>query len=157
VNFVLLVIGKNDEAWLAQGISEYLKRLGHYLNFEIQVIPDLKNAKNLTTDTLKEKEGEIILDKFNNSDYVILLDDKGKQHSSSEFSSFLEKLMGSGYKRVVFVVGGAFGFSEKVYKRANNQLSLSKMTLTHQMVRLFFVEQLYRAMTIMRGERYHHE
>jgi 23S rRNA (pseudouridine1915-N3)-methyltransferase len=157
VNFVLLVIGKNDEAWLAQGISEYLKRLGHYLNFEIQVIPDLKNAKNLTTDTLKEKEGEIILDKFNNSDYVILLDDKGKQHSSSEFSSFLEKLMGSGYKRVVFVVGGAFGFSEKVYQRANNQLSLSKMTLTHQMVRLFFVEQLYRAMTIIRGEKYHHE
>jgi 23S rRNA (pseudouridine1915-N3)-methyltransferase len=157
VIFVLLVIGKNDEAWLTQGISEYLKRLGHYLNFEIQVIPDLKNAKNLTTDTLKEKEGEIILDKFNNSDYVILLDDKGKQHSSAEFSSFLEKLMGSGYKRIIFVVGGAFGFSEKVYQRANNQLSLSKMTLTHQMVRLFFVEQLYRAMTIMRGERYHHE
>jgi 23S rRNA (pseudouridine1915-N3)-methyltransferase len=157
VNFVLLVIGKNAEAWLSQGISEYVKRLGHYINFEIQVITDLKNAKNFTNDILKEKEGEIILDKCNNSDYVILLDDKGKQHSSSDFSLFLEKLMSSGYKRVVFVVGGAFGFSEKVYKRANYQLSLSKMTLTHQMVRLFFVEQLYRAMTIMRGERYHHE
>jgi 23S rRNA (pseudouridine1915-N3)-methyltransferase len=153
----LIVVGKTEEKWLSEGISQYEKRLVHYLNYKMEVIPSLKNTKNLSEASLKQKEGEEILKKVQVSDWVVLLDDKGKQYTSMDFAGQLQTLMNAGYKRVIFIVGGAFGFSEEVYKRANAKLSLSKMTFSHQMVRLFFAEQLYRAMTILKGEKYHHE
>lgn len=157
MNIVLIVIGKNDESWLQQAFALYTNRLKHYINFETLSIPVLKNAKNLSTDIQKKKEGELILNNLLTSDFVVLLDEHGKQYSSIAFSGFLNQKMSSGIKRLVFVTGGPFGFSEDVYKRANEKVSLSKMTFSHQMVRLFFIEQLYRAMTILKGEKYHHE
>ncbi|MDO5522515.1 MAG: 23S rRNA (pseudouridine(1915)-N(3))-methyltransferase RlmH [Bacteroidia bacterium] len=154
---VLLSTGKTDADFYAQGIEIYKKRLSFYLPFETEFIPDLKNTKNLSEKEQKNLEGENILNRLQPGDYVVLLDDKGKQYSSVEFARFMEKKMHSVPKRLVFVVGGPYGFSEEVYKRANEKLSLSKMTFTHQMVRLVFVEQLYRAMTILNGEPYHHE
>ncbi|MDQ3190361.1 MAG: 23S rRNA (pseudouridine(1915)-N(3))-methyltransferase RlmH [Bacteroidota bacterium] len=157
MNIVLIVIGKNDELWLQQGFDIYTKRLKHYINFETLTLPVLKNAKNLTIDIQKKKEGELILNNISSSDCVILLDENGKQYSSVDFSSFINQKMNSGIKRLVFVTGGPFGFSEAVYLRANEKISLSRMTFSHQMVRIFFVEQFYRAMTILKGEKYHHE
>lgn len=157
MNIVLIVIGKNDESWLQQGVEIYTKRLKHYINFETLTLPVLKNVKNLSNDIQKKKEGEIILNNITSLDVVVLLDEKGKQYSSLDFSGFVNQKMNSGIKRLVFVTGGPFGFSEEVYRRANEKVSLSKMTFSHQMVRLFFVEQLYRAMSILKGEKYHHE
>jgi 23S rRNA (pseudouridine1915-N3)-methyltransferase len=157
MNVALLVVGKTDEKWLQEGIDQYSKRLGHYVNFTIEVIPSLKNAKNFSENLLKQKEGELLLAKIFPTDYVVVLDENGKQFSSMEFSSNLQGIMNAGNKRAVFIVGGAFGFSADVYARANSKISLSKMTFSHQMIRLFFVEQLYRAFTILRGEKYHHE
>ena len=128
----------------------------HYCKFSERIIPDIKNARNLSKKELKEKEGRLILDSLKNSNYVILLDDKGITLSSIEFSAFINQKMVSSTKELVFVVGGAFGFSESVYKRANTRLSLSKMTFSHQMVRIFLKEQIYRAFTILNGEKYHH-
>jgi 23S rRNA (pseudouridine1915-N3)-methyltransferase len=153
----LLVIGKTDETYLQKGIDIFLKRIPHYISFEMKVIPDLKNSKNLSEDLQKEKEGELIIQQLAPSDELILLDENGIETSSVEFARFLEKRMISGIKRLVFVIGGPYGFSATIYSRANGKLSLSKMTFSHQMVRLIFAEQLYRAMTILKGEPYHHQ
>jgi len=153
----LLVIGKTDETYLQKGIDIFLKRIPHYISFEMKVIPDLKNSKNLSEDQQKEKEGELIIQQLAPSDELILLDENGTETSSVEFARFLEKRMISGIKRLVFVIGGPYGFSATVYSRANGKLSLSKMTFSHQMVRLIFAEQLYRGMTILKGEPYHHQ
>ena len=153
----LLLVGKTEEGFIKQGLEIYENRLKHYISFTSIIIADVKNAGKISLFDLKIKEGELILKHFTASDFVVLLDDKGKQFSSIEFSHYMQKQMNSGIKNLCFVVGGAFGFSEQVYNRANAQLSLSKMTLTHQMVRIFFVEQLYRTMTILKGESYHHE
>ncbi len=157
MNFTLLVIGKTDDDWLQKGIDIYANRLSHYINFDLQVIQSLKNVKNLPGPVLKQKEGDLILAKLHPSDFVVLLDDKGKHFTSVEFAGQIQNYLNAGHKRVVFIVGGALGFSDEVYNRANAKLSLSKMTLSHQMVRVFFTEQLYRAFTILKGEKYHHE
>lgn len=152
-----LVIGKTDADYLRRGIDEYIRRLKHYAPFEMIVIPDLKNTKNLTEDIQKQKEGELILNQVDSGDFVVLLDENGKKYSSVNFSQFIEKKMINGLKALTFVVGGPYGFSKEVYQKANIKISLSDMTFSHQMVRLIFVEQLYRAMTIIRGEPYHHK
>ncbi|CAL2095437.1 Ribosomal RNA large subunit methyltransferase H [Tenacibaculum sp. 190524A02b] len=153
----LLAIGKTDNKQLAQLIEEYQSRLKHYIKFELEIIPDIKNVKNLSEAQQKEKEGNLLLSKLQPTDQLILLDDKGKQYTSMEFSQYLQKKMNSGIKQLVLVIGGPYGFSEAVYKKATGKLSLSKMTFSHQMIRLFIVEQIYRGFTILRNEPYHHE
>lgn len=153
----LLAVGKTDDKNLIQLIENYQNRLKHYIKFEFEVIPDIKNVKNLSENQQKEKEGELILSKLLNTDQLILLDDKGKHFTSIEFSQFLQKKMNSGLKQLVLVIGGPYGFSDAVYKKASGKISLSKMTFSHQMIRLFIVEQLYRGFTILRNEPYHHE
>lgn len=153
----LLVIGKTDAAYIRTGIEEYEKRLTRYVPYEMRVLPDVKNSKNMSESLQKGKEGELILGQLQAGDVVVLLDEKGNQFTSTGFSGYLAQKMQSGIKRLVFVIGGPYGFAEDVYKRANDKLSLSKMTFSHQMVRMIFVEQVYRAMTIMNGEPYHHE
>lgn len=152
----LLIVGKTTDAHLEALISEYVKRLGHYIPFAIQVIPELKQTKHLTTDLQKTQEGELILKAVGTSADLILLDERGQEYTSMAFATYMQKRMSSG-KDVVFVIGGPYGFSQAVYDRAAEMVSLSKMTFSHQMVRLFMVEQLYRAMTILNGEPYHHE
>lgn len=144
------------EAWLKSGIDDYVSRLGHFVPFEMQVIPDLKNTKSMDTATQKQKEGELILKSLQPGDHVVLLDDKGAQYSSEELSVWVDKKSMQTGKRLVFIIGGPYGFSKDVYAKANEKLSLSKMTFSHQMVRLIFVEQLYRAYTILKGIPYHH-
>lgn len=153
----LIVLGKTDSLQLNQLIEEYRDRLRHYIKFEIETIPDLRNTKNLSEKQQKEKEGEAILGKLNTSDFLVLLDENGRQHTSVEFSDYLQKKMNSGLKQLVFVVGGPYGFSNAVHQKSQGKISLSKMTFSHQMVRLFMVEQLYRAFTILRNEPYHHQ
>jgi 23S rRNA (pseudouridine1915-N3)-methyltransferase len=153
----LLAIGKTDNQTIQSLIEEYQKRLGFYIKFEMEIIPDIKNAKSLNESAQKERQGELLLKKLQPSDDLILLDENGKQFKSVEFSDFLQKKMNSGLKHLVFVIGGPYGFSESVYSRANGKISLSKMTFSHQMVRVFFMEQLYRAFTILKNEPYHHE
>lgn len=153
----LLTIGKTDDKSLQTLIDTYVKRMEHYNRFELEIIPDLKKTKNLTVEQQKVMEGKLILDKMNNSDFLVLLDENGKQYSSEGFSEYIQKRLNSGMKQLIFVIGGPYGFSEEVYQRTNGKLSLSKMTFSHQMVRLFFVEQLYRAFTILRNEPYHHK
>ena len=153
----LLVIGKTDDKNLEQLIEKYQQRLNHYINFEIEIIPDIKNVKNLSQPQQKEKEGELILSKLKNTDQLVLLDEKGKEFRSLNFASYLQKKMNSGIKQLVLVVGGPYGFSESVYKKSTGKVSLSKMTFSHQMIRLFIVEQLYRGFTILKNEPYHHE
>ena len=152
-----MAIGKTDVKEIVSLVDEYKKRLGRYIKFQLVVIPDLKNNKNLTESQQKEKEGELILAQIETSDLVVLLDEKGKQFTSVSFSNYLQKKMNSGLKRLVFVIGGPYGFGDEVYKRANEKVSLSSMTFSHQMVRLFAIEQLYRAFTILRNEPYHHQ
>ena len=156
MKIILLTVGKTDIGYLKKGISIYENRLKHYVRFEIRTIPDIKNAKNFTFEQQKEKEGDIILKNINTSDYVVLLDEKGKEFSSVDFSKFIEKKMITGIKNLFFVIGGPYGFSNKVYSRADSKIALSKMTFSHQMVRLVFIEQLYRAFTILNHEPYHH-
>jgi len=153
----LLALGKTDNKAIQDLIEDYSSRLGHYIRFEMEVIPDLKQSKSLSEALQKEKEGELILKKLSSSDELILLDERGKTYSSLEFSDYLQKKMNSGLKQLVFLIGGPYGFSEAVYARANGKISLSKMTFSHQMVRLFFIEQLYRGFTILRNEPYHHQ
>lgn len=150
-------IGKTTESYLREGEAIYVKRLRHYLPVTFEVLPDVKNAGKLRPDQLKSKEGELILSRLKNDDGLILLDEGGKQFGSVAFAGWLDQQLQRPYKRLVFLVGGAFGFSPEVYARANGKLSLSKMTFSHQMIRLFFAEQLYRGMTILRGEKYHNE
>ena len=153
----LLAIGKTDNKHLIQLIEEYQNRLKHYIKFELEVIPDIKNVKNLSEVQQKEKEGALILSKLQNTDDLVLLDDKGKHFTSIEFSQYLQKKMNSGIKQLVLVIGGPYGFSDSIYKKAIAKISLSKMTFSHQMIRLFAVEQIYRAFTILKNEPYHHE
>jgi 23S rRNA (pseudouridine1915-N3)-methyltransferase len=157
VKVLLFVIGKTDERYLEEGIQKYTDRIVHYLPYEMLVFPDLKNRRSLSPDQQKKLEGEMILAKLQNGDEVILLDEKGKQPTSRGFSELLERQTISGLKRLIFVVGGPYGFSPELYARAQGKLSLSAMTFSHQMVRLIFVEQLYRALTIIKGEQYHND
>lgn len=157
MRITLLTVGKTNDLSFKNAISEYQKRLKFYISFDIEEIPSLKNTKNLTEDNQKRMEGELILKSLQSDDMVVLLDDKGSEFTSKQFASYIEKKSASGLKRLVFVVGGPYGFSDEVYQRANDKVSLSRMTFSHQMVRLVFTEQLYRAMTIIQGEPYHHE
>ena len=152
----LILVSKTTDKHLAAGIDDYVSRICHYLPFAITVIPELKNTKNMTEEQQKVREGELILQKIQPSDTVVLLDEHGKEFRSIEFADWLQKKQNTA-RRLVFVIGGPYGFSESIYKRADEQLSLSKMTFSHQMVRLLFVEQVYRACTIIKGEPYHHE
>lgn len=153
----LLVIGKTDMPYWNDAIAEYQRRLKFYIPFDLEIIPDIKQTKNMTEEQQKEREGDLILKGLQTGDYCILLDENGKELNSVQFSNYIEKKMHQITKRLVFVIGGPYGFSETVYQRADEQLSLSKMTFSHQMIRAFFVEQLYRAMTILRNEPYHHQ
>lgn len=157
MKITLVAIGKTDADYFVKAINEYKNRLSHYIPFEIEIIPDIKNVKNLSEIQQKEKEGELILKILQAGDYLVLLDEKGKEFTSMQFSAYLEKKMHTVPKRFVFVIGGPYGFSENVYKAASEKISLSKMTFSHQMIRLIFVEQVYRAMTILKNEPYHHE
>ncbi len=157
MKIALLVVGKTVNKHFVELIDDYAGRLKHYVGFELQVIPDLKNTKNLSESQQKQMEGEMILKAVQPGDVVVLLDEHGKEFRSIELSKWMEQKMQVVSKRLVFVIGGPYGFSDDVYAAAREKLSLSKMTFSHQMIRLIFVEQLYRAMTIMRGEPYHHE
>ena len=156
MNIVLLAIGKTKTRYVIEGIEEYLRRLKRYVPFEIAEIPDVKNAGRISHEEQKGAEGAEILSRLSPSDHLMLLDERGNQYTSVEFASRLEVIMASGKKRLVMAVGGPYGFSKPVYDRANELLSLSKMTFNHEMVRLFITEQTYRALTILRGEPYHH-
>jgi len=156
MRITLLLVGATDKKYVIEGIEDYQKRLIHYIPFDIRVITDLKNSRHLSTDQQKEKEGKSILEQVSASDELVLLDVGGAELSSPGLANWLEKKMISGTRQLVFVVGGPYGFSEAVYKRADSKMSLSKLTFPHQLVRLLFVEQLYRAMTIIKGEPYHH-
>jgi len=153
----LLVIGKTDDKSLQTLIETYKNRLKHYIKFELEIIPDIKNVKNLSESQQKEKEGQLLLKKLTPTDVLILLDEKGKEFRSIEFSKYLQKKMNSGIKQLVLVIGGPYGFSDTIYKKATGKISFSKMTFSHQMIRLFVVEQIYRAFTILKNEPYHHE
>ncbi len=155
MRITLIQLGKTRFPYLQEGISDYHKRIQHYINFDEITIPDVKNTKNLSTEEVRKKEGDQILKIVDKSAHLVLLDEKGKQGSSEEFADFVKKSMNSG-RDIVLLIGGAYGFSQDVYSRANDKISLSKMTFSHQMVRLIFAEQLYRAMTIIKGEPYHH-
>lgn len=152
----LVCVGKTDKRELENLIDIYSERLQHYIKFELEVIPDLKKTKNLDENQQKNKEGDLILSGTQNSDFLVLLDEDGKQYDSVAFSEYIQKRMNTGLKRLIFVIGGPYGFSDAVYTRANGKVSLSKMTFSHQMVRLFATEQLYRAFTILKNEPYHH-
>lgn len=156
MKILFLVIGKTDESYLEIGIGKYIKRLEHYIPFEMKVIPDIKNRKTLTEEQQKKAEGSLILSQINSGDDLILLDENGKTFSSVNFSQWIEKQINIGNKRIVFVIGGPYGFSKEVYEKSKFKISLSEMTFSHQMIRLIFVEQLYRAFTIIKGEPYHH-
>lgn len=153
----IIAIGKTDDKNLQLMIQTYEQRLKHYVKFEMKIIPDIKNSKNLTNEQQKEKEGDLLIKEIQTTDQLILLDEKGKEFRSREFSQLLQKKMNSGIKQLVFVIGGPYGFSNKVYQKANGKVSFSKMTFSHQMIRLFVVEQIYRAFTILKNEPYHHE
>jgi len=153
----LIVLGKSAFDFVKEGEEVYEKRLIHYLPFEKLVLPDIKNPKNLSLEELKKKEGELILSKITNQDFLVLMDENGTQFSSINFSSWIEQKVNEGMRSLIFVIGGAFGFSKDVYDRSNHMISLSKMTFSHQLVRIIFLEQLYRAQSILKGEPYHHE
>ena len=157
MKILVLAIGKTDEQWVQDALLKYSKRLQYYLPFEFEVIPDLKNTKNLSEAQQKEREGALILKKLKPTDKVVLLDEKGKEYRSVEFAKHLQQQMNSGVKRLVFIIGGPYGFSPELYAKAQGKLALSKMTFSHQMIRPYFVEQLYRAITILKNEPYHHE
>ena len=157
MNIKLIAIGKTDNKNLNALIEEYTKRLGFYIKFDLEVIPDIKNVKDLSESEQKIKEGQLILGKLAPTDQLILLDENGKEYTSVGFSDFLQKKMNSGIKTLVFVIGGPYGFSEEVYQKAQGKVALSQMTFSHQMVRLFVIEQIYRGFTILNNEPYHHQ
>ncbi|MEC4113835.1 23S rRNA (pseudouridine(1915)-N(3))-methyltransferase RlmH [Myroides pelagicus] len=157
MNIKLIAIGKTDSKPLQTLIEEYTKRLSFYIKFDLEIIPDIKNVKNLSEAQQKQKEGELILSKISNTDYLVLLDENGKEFTSVKFSEELQKRMNTGIKTLVFVIGGPYGFSEEVYKSAKGKIALSQMTFSHQMIRLFFIEQIYRGFTILKNEPYHHQ
>lgn len=157
MKITLLTVGKTDIPWVKEGLEMYLSRLRHYVNFEIREIPELKKVSALSKEQIKQKEGELILKETKPSDDVILLDEHGGEYRSVEFAELIGKKMALSSRDIVFVIGGAYGFSQEVYARKDSMLSLSKMTYSHQLVRTVFAEQLYRAFTIIKGEPYHHE
>lgn len=157
MNIKLLCIGKTDDKRIESLIEEYSKRLNYYVKFSVEVIPDLKKAKNFSQSQQKEKEGDHILSSLKPQDHLVILDENGKEFTSLDFSKYLQKKMNAGYKTLVLAVGGPYGFSEAVYKRAQGKIALSQMTFSHQMIRLFIAEQLYRGYTILKGEPYHHQ
>lgn len=157
MKITLLTVGKTDKDWVKQGMDIYVSRLKHYIPFSVVEIPELKNVSALNKDQIKNREGELILKNIRPTDDVILLDERGKQYTSVELAKVIQDKISYTGKDMVYVIGGAYGFSETVYQRANSKISLSKMTFSHQMVRAIFVEQIYRAFTIMKGEPYHHE
>lgn len=154
---IFLLTGKTRNSYLIEGINEYQKRIRNYLSLDLVEIPDLKNTRNLSPEKVKENEGKQIFQQLQEGDFVVLLDEKGKEFTSRQFADFMQARMLSSIKRIVFVTGGAWGFSREIYKRADLSLSLSKMTFPHQLVRLIFLEQLYRALTILKGEPYHND
>lgn len=154
---VIMAIGKTATPHIREGIEMYMKRLTHYIPIEISIIADIRNARGLTEEKQKESEGQQILSLINQGDCVVVLDERGNEFTSRQFAEYMDRKMASAAKRLVFVIGGPYGFARSVYERANEKLSLSKMTFNHEMIRLFFVEQIYRAMTILRGEPYHHD
>lgn len=156
MKIVLLQVGKTTENYLSDGINVYLRRLVHYADFSVQTLPELRNAASLSAEEQKRRDSDTIINAIQPGDDVVLLDERGHSFSSPEFATFLQKRMSASPRRLVFIIGGPYGFSDKLYQRASSLLSLSPMTFSHQMVRLFFVEQIYRAFTILRGERYHH-
>ena len=157
MKITLAVIGKTETGFVRQGIDEYVKRLRHYVAFDIQYIGDVRNTRNMSEAQQKSAEGKVLLAALETSDHVVLLDEHGTERTSMDYSQWLQRRLSSGCKRLVFVVGGPYGFSQEVYDRANEKISLSKMTFPHELVRLVFVEQLYRAFTILKHEPYHHE
>lgn len=157
MKITFITVGKTEEGWLKEGIAKYLARLKHYTRLTVIEIDELKNTKSLSADQQKVREGELILKKIQPLDHVVLLDEHGSQLTSKQLASYVDKKALSSIDHMVFVVGGPYGFSPEVYTRSNDKLSLSAMTFSHQMVRLFFMEQLYRAFTILKGEPYHHE
>jgi 23S rRNA (pseudouridine1915-N3)-methyltransferase len=157
MKITLLSLGKTEEKYIKEGIEIYLKRLKHYIKLEVNDLPELKNTKHLSTDQQKKKEAEMLLKCISNTDYIVLLDERGTEMTSLLFADYLNKRMLASTQNLVFVIGGPYGFDQSFYDRANDKISLSKMTFSHQMVRLFFVEQVYRAFTILKGEPYHHE
>jgi 23S rRNA (pseudouridine1915-N3)-methyltransferase len=157
VKILLLTIGNTDKQYMREGIDDYVKRLSFYLPFEMKVIPDIKNRSSFSTELQKEKEGQLILNQISSGDFLVLLDERGSEFSSLEFSKWIEKKMIAATRQLVFVIGGPYGFSNTVYQRSDIKISMSKMTFSHQMARMIFVEQIYRAMTIIKNEPYHHE
>ncbi|MBC7744604.1 MAG: 23S rRNA (pseudouridine(1915)-N(3))-methyltransferase RlmH [Flavobacterium sp.] len=157
MKITLLTIGKTEDKYLLEGMEKYLKRLKHYVTFAVMELPELKNTKSLSQDQQKSREAELILKNISATDQLILLDENGMTLSSTEFSGFLNKKMSASVQQLIFIVGGPYGFSDDIYKRATEKISLSRMTFSHQMVRLFFIEQVYRAFTIIKGEPYHHQ
>nr|WP_292960753.1 23S rRNA (pseudouridine(1915)-N(3))-methyltransferase RlmH [Muricauda sp. UBA7809] len=157
MQITLIAIGKTDKSELEELITVYEKRLKHYIKFQMIIIPDIKNRKNLSEAQQKEKEGELILSQLHPTDTLILLDEKGKQYTSVDFAQFLQKKMNSGIKNLVLAIGGPYGFSDSMYAKSTGKISLSKMTFSHQMVRLFIIEQIYRGFTILKNEPYHHQ
>lgn len=157
MKITLLTVGKTDKDWVRQGMEIYVSRLKHYIPFAVVEIPELKNVSALTKDQIKMREGELILKNIKPTDDLILLDERGKEYTSVELAKVIQDKISYVGKDMVYVIGGAYGFSDAVYQRANSKISLSRMTFSHQMVRAIFVEQLYRAFTIMKGEPYHHE
>ena len=156
MNIVLLTVGKTEESYWKEALAEYQRRLQHYVPFELQALPEVKNTKNLTMSQQKTQEGVLIRKAMQAGDWFVLLDEQGKEYTSMQFAAYLEKKIQIVSRRLVFVIGGPYGFSDEGYQMASERLSLSKMTFSHQMIRPIFVEQLYRAMTILRGEPYHH-
>lgn len=157
MKITLLFVGKTSDKYIETGIDKYFKRLKRYIQFDIEVIPALKNTRHLSEAQIKEKESDLILSKLNTTDTVVLLDERGKDLTSLQFADFIQKRMNLSTKNLVFIVGGAYGFSESVYEKASNKLSLSRMTFSHQIIRLIFMEQIYRVFTIINNEPYHHE
>lgn len=157
MNIKLIVVGKTNKSYFVEAEEEYLKRLKHYIKVNYIVIPELKKTKNLSVDVIKNKEGELIKKYLNSTDSVWLMDEKGKLKTSVEFSQFIQQKMNQGTKDLVFIIGGAFGFSDEIYATYNSKLSLSKMTFSHQMIRTFLLEQIYRGMTIIKNQPYHNE
>ena len=154
---IFIVIGKTTDTRIATLTDEYIGRIGHYMSFEMQVIPELRNAKNLSQEQQKAEEAELLKKTLQPGDYIVLLDEHGKERRSIDFASWMQKRMAAAPRRLVFIVGGPYGFARQIHELAQEEISLSQMTFSHQMIRLFFVEQVYRAMTIIRGEPYHHE
>ena len=157
MKIILLAIGKTGEKYINEGIGQYIKRLSHYVPFEFKILPDVKTTKGISRDRQKNIEGVMFQSVIQPGDVVVLLDERGREYTSREFANYLDRKMVTVAKNIVFIIGGPYGFSQEMYDRANEKLSLSKMTFSHEMIRLFFVEQIYRAMTILRGEPYHHD